>query len=104
MGNVPPNGAFVTGQSEFAGVVASPVVVLTSSAGILPIPINNGPSARKGANMTSSITESEQTSSSVELGTATQEGRNGTPETAVVVAPLVTLTMRMELAGSRWGT
>lgn len=101
IGNDPPNGASVTGQSEVAGVVARPVVALISSAGMLPMPINNGPSARKGAKMTSSITESEQISISVELATATLDGRTGTPLTAVLVAPFVTLTIRMELAGSR---
>ena len=65
------------------------------------MPINRSPA--KPAKLSSSITELQQTRISQGFSTAAQEGRKGIPAETVLVAPLVTLTLRSELAGSRCG-
>src|SRR5580700_10227351 len=68
------------------------------------MPINSGPLDRNDAKMTSSISTLQHTRSLPAYGTATLDGRVGTPVTTVFTNPLATATVTMVLEGSRCGT
>ena len=87
-----------------ASPTSGPGAWMILSKGMNPIPMKSGPLSGKAVKVTSSMTESEQMSIRPGVANATLDGRKGTPLATTLEVSSVTLTLMMELDGSRSGT